>query len=247
MTLLCRRTTRKTGRALAAYLGIRARTTPTDEPLIRWGNSTPPHNTEDLNTGPSISNATDKYRALEILSDAGIRTPPHSRTITDLDTTRPILGRNTHHHGGLGIRLYMQPRDHGAGIRESDFYTQYIPRRREFRVHTALGEVLGVKEKRWDTGSDPHLIQIAWSHRNGWVHLTPRHQPAPLESIARKAAEALSLHFAAVDIILGEDPRHLYVLELNTAPGLWPQMLKAYGDTIAAHAGLETHPETVGE
>jgi hypothetical protein len=139
------------------------------------------------------------------------------------DVGFPCLGRMTSHRGGTDVKVYMQSYDitvQGA----SAFYTKYIPKVAEYRVHVAFGRIIKASQKRC---RDIDLYDpIVWNHGTGHHFITNPALDARLH-LATGAVEALGLHFGAVDMIKGEDDS-FYVLEVNTAPGLIETTRGAY-------------------
>jgi cyanophycin synthetase len=75
----------------------------------------------------------------------------------------------------------------------------------------AAGEKVGVSGKS-NTGSEQQSDRV--------------HLPAAAKELARRAAAAVGVRLAGVDLILGEDDAVLAVLEVNTTPGLhWHELV----------------------
>lgn len=126
----------------------------------------------------------------------------------------PFFARNLKHTKGRDIQV-KGPDEHGV---RGDYYTQYIPHTREFRVWAYRGLHLGTYEKirRFRRGRrHPDMI---WNWRNGYAFEFLAEAPDNLKQIGRDAVAALDLDFGAVDVIQTSDGRYL-VLEVNTAPG----------------------------
>lgn len=217
-----------TGRALGEGLGIpHGRDMDNSERydyLIRWGSTRsirwiPAIKT--FNRRSSISNNTDKYNSLSVMSEAGVPTPRFNRSSSHIDF--PAIGRSNNHMGGRDVQLYMQRTDI-EHVGPSDYYVHYIPKMLEYRVHIIGNEVVKVSQKvRTEDGEyDP----VVWNYGNGFTFRNPREEHAGLY-FAMAAVRALDLDFGAVDLIIGEDNRP-YVLEVNTAPGLDEPSLDIY-------------------
>lgn len=162
----------------------------------------------------------DKYRELVALDDAQVQTVPFSRSAADLDA--PIFGRKFHHSKGADIFVYnIRPLLRGDHL--SDFYTQLIPKVREYRVWVFRDKCLATYEK---VLTYQHKLgkrgrsKAVWNWGNGYAFEFRQGENVPkrLKALGMSAVEALGLDFGAVDII--EDAHGwFYVLEVNTAPG----------------------------
>ncbi len=221
--------TSTTGRALAERLGIRGGTHPPTERigvLIRWGSTERVQLVPRfvLNRANAISLATDKIRSLETLKTQGVTVPD----ITSLDAANaakgliklPALGRKRHHTQGQDIVLCMQAADVKRCIArgESDYFVNYIPTKREYRLHVFNNKIIRINQKLLKDGNTwvPFIRNID----NGYVFGQPRKPLAQdQEQLAVKAVRALGLDFGAVDLILADDMK-AYVLEVNTGPAL---------------------------
>jgi glutathione synthase/RimK-type ligase-like ATP-grasp enzyme len=144
---------------------------------------------------------------------------------------------------GAGIVVLNDARDTRAKL-----YTQYIPKKNEYRVHVVAGNVIDVTEKRKandaeqrrnqrDPGPlpergrpEPHQVR---NTANGYVfcHEGVKPSPAVLDA-GRKAVQALGLDFGAVDVIWNEKKQAAYVLEVNTAPGIAETSAKKYAEAF---------------
>jgi hypothetical protein len=215
-----------TGRVLAEALGAEHGTTcpaPTDV-LIRWGSRVGPDGAHQrrINNVSAIAAASDKLGSLSKLREAGVRVPDFSTDPTELEF--PFLGRKRSHARGTDVVLCLQAGDYKR--RPRDYYVQYVPTLREFRVHVVGDEVIRVQGKFLD---HPELA-VPWirNHAHGYRFRAPRRRlnRGRLEQ-AVLAVKALGLDFGAVDLLIGDDGQ-TYVLEVNTAPSCSPLTGGAY-------------------
>lgn len=202
--------------------------------LIRWGNSGEPEYDQIMdkvvNTSEAIQRATDKFGSLELFREAGLTVPDFDRDPEALfeRVGFPILGRNARHARGTDIKLCLQKRDYA---RPRDFYTQYIPTKREFRVHVVGNEVVRVQGKYLDFPER----KKAWirNYESGYRFRNPRLRlHSERLQAAVTAVSAIGLDFGAVDLIIGDD-NSTYILEVNTAPSCSPLTGAAYVTGIA--------------
>lgn len=137
-------------------------------------------------------------------------------------------------HSGDGI-VIIEKGTPLAQWTEAPLYTKYVWKEKEFRVHVVNGVAIDTQRKI----KDPDREVVNWkvrSHDNGFIFARNNiaHDPAR-DCLAIAAIEALGLNFGAVDII--EDKKGiLYVLEVNTAPGLEGQTIDNYALAFRSHA-----------
>lgn len=113
-------------------------------------------------------------------------------------------------------------------------YTKYTKKKREFRVHIFKDKVVGVLEKRkragWENERDTRIRNTA----NGYVFC--RHigtnLPAGTRELALAARAVTQSDFVGVDIGYNEKRNHLFVIEVNSAPGIEGTNVHDYVDTI---------------
>lgn len=193
----------------------------TNKKIIRWGNriEIDTNNSIVYNTATAIARATDKKETRRILSEKGIRVP---KAITpDMNNIDfPVIARPRVHAKGrnfvvLRDRAEFYP--HWIRNNENWYYSEFVDKVKEFRVHCAHGRILNYLEK-----PNPGNGQIAWNRAlNGeaFDNVKWSDYDARVAHECLKAVEALGLDFAGVDVIVdaGGNP---YVLELNTGPTL---------------------------
>jgi len=114
-----------------------------------------------------------------------------------------------------------------ADLPDAPLYVQYIPKKKEFRVHVWDNEVVFVQEKRRRQGSN---ADAKIRNHGDWVFCFNNiAEPADLRAVALAAAAAVG-HSGAVDIIYNERKNKCYALEINSAPGLCPTSAKKYAE-----------------
>lgn len=191
---------------------------------INWGRATA--NTE-LN--PDISNVTNKKRMRELFAEKEVPAPrlvPVQMAEREvLNTT--LIGRPDKHTRGRALWICRTPRDVRKALRgtrrkrAATHFMEYIHTEvapREYRVHVFMGKSLRISEKMFGTtGETAHGLYTTGK---------PRHNVKHVRKAAKKAVEAVGLHFGAVDVLAGDD--NAYVLEVNAAPGLGGSMPRVY-------------------
>ena len=227
-----------TAQALAGVLNIRAVSQVTDprvNKLIRWGSTTVVRKRprQVLNKRNSILQAVDKLATLIMLSNKGIRVPQFfSMDNYEGQQRFPYLVRTINHTQGRDIQLCLQQRDlEKARVNGYDYAIQYIPTKREYRIHVFKGEIIKTSEKV-ETNPENAVPYI----RNLDHGYTFRHERTDIsresEWLAVEAVRALNLDFGAVDLVVSDDEIS-YVLEVNTAPSLIDSGVERYGEKLA--------------
>jgi glutathione synthase/RimK-type ligase-like ATP-grasp enzyme len=202
------------------------------------GLATPSVVSNSFDAVATASNKLSTFRALENVD--GVRIPVFS---TDGDVAKSwlrdgigvVCRTKLSGHSGDGIVLVTQP---DQEIVQAPLYVQYVKKQKEFRVHVAFGEVIDVQEKRKKRSEDengegvPTNYQIR-NHQTGWVYCREDiTEPGSLRSMAITTVSSLGLEFGAVDLIYNEKRNEVYVLEVNTAPGLEGTTVEKYAEAF---------------
>lgn len=197
--------------------------------IINWGRMHPPNNTM-LN-----QSMLDKYTQLQRLDHCGVSVPTYYDSQYNfkslLKKNYPILGRNFHHSRGRDIKLISSY----STMRPANFYTKFIPKVREYRVHILAYK--GTLHGAYVTEKVPYTNDsIIWNNKNSkFINMLDKNSfrqfgvPSGLTDLAYQAMKAVNLDFGAVDIIEDKEGG-LYVLEINTAPRLMDYRRKHYID-----------------
>lgn len=200
-----------TGRELNTMLNERGLLRGKVQGIVNYGYGGADEHLPTLNRWAGTFN---KLQELRRLKDQGVRTVPFAMHAGELRGV--VLGRKLHHTRGTDIKM-------GPGAR-GDYFTQLVPKDREFRVWSFRGKHLATYEKVLEypgrNGRHGRNREV-WNWRNGYAYrfVDPEGVPKALREVGAMAVDALSLDFGAVDIIYGTDRRY-YVLEVNTAPGV---------------------------
>lgn len=199
--------------------------------IINWGVSNSNKFLIDhviLNRPDSVAVTVNKLESFKALTAANVMTVPW--------TTNILLAREWQAAGQTIVCRKILTGSAGNGIiiiskneelLEVPLYSRYIFKTKEFRVHATTKKVLSTSRKI----RDPNKQVTSWkirSHDNGFIFQHNNIQPdEKRDELAIQAIKALNLDFGAVDII--EDKQgQLYVLEVNTAPGLEGQTVQVY-------------------
>jgi hypothetical protein len=127
----------------------------------------------------------------------------------------------------------------GDMVPPAPLYTGYIPKKAEFRVHVFKEKVIDVQQKKKCKAFDGQRNTRIRNSHNGYVYCRDGIvTPVGLASLAIKAVKALDYSYGAVDIIYNENQNRLYVLEVNSRPGLMGTTLNNYVSAIKEHHQL---------
>ena len=191
-----------------------------DSILIRWGNrvSIPTNNKSiTYNRMDAINNATNKQQSRVIFADKGIRSAKLVTPTSVQGNQFPVIARPHKHSKGKNFVILT---DIGMFQRHYDsnntawYYSEFINKEREFRVHCAHGKVLAIMEK-------PAGVGIAWNRAQNHEAFVRVKQSNYIKDVCLeglKAVTALGLDFAGVDVLL--KGAKAYVIEANTSPTL---------------------------
>lgn len=117
-------------------------------------------------------------------------------------------------------------------------YTKYTKKKREFRVHIFKDKVVQIVEKRkrsgWSADRDTRIRNTA----NGYVFCrNVDNIPSGLSELALKASLVTNSDFRGVDIGYNELKDQLFVIEVNSAPGVEGSNVDDYVNTILSYQG----------
>lgn len=116
-------------------------------------------------------------------------------------------------------------------------YTQYKKKKREFRVHVFKDQVVNVVEKRkrkeFAGERDTKIRNLA----NGYVFCQAvENEPEGLRALAIQAAKVSPSDFRGVDIGYNEKKDELFVIEVNSAPGIEGTNVDKYLEAMVKYA-----------
>jgi glutathione synthase/RimK-type ligase-like ATP-grasp enzyme len=186
-----------------------------------------------VNSPLNVAAAHNKLIAFDLLQHDGVSIPKFTTSKEEaakwLADGSTVLARTAKGQGGSGIQVVKD----GEDLPDAELYTQYIKKKKEFRVHVFKGKAILVQEKRKKKNVEANYI--VRSHNNGWVFCTKDiHEPDGLRVLGVAAVASLGLDFGAVDIIWNEKQNKCFVLEVNSAPGLCPTTTELYCNEISS-------------
>lgn len=228
--------------------------------VINWGCPVrPPHIPEDalvLNRFEAVAIASDKLKSLNVMVDGGVRCPPFTTSKDEaydwLEAGKTVVVRKIlNGHGGKGIEIYEPGCMDDADwvLPDAPLYTQYVPKKSEYRIHVMNGRVIDVTRKTLREDYEDKK-NVNWKVRNldnGFIfsrfnknYLDRNNNPqeeiyivnGAIKAEARRAVKVLGLDFGAVDIIWNEKYQKAFVLEVNTAPGVADTAAERYANNF---------------
>ena len=114
-------------------------------------------------------------------------------------------------------------------------YTKYKKKKREFRVHVYKDKVVAITEKRKRSGFEGQRDTKIRNLANGYVFCqTVENVPEGLEALALAASRVSPSDFRGVDIGYNEGNNDLFVIEVNSAPGIAGSNAAAYTEAIVS-------------
>lgn len=175
------------------------------------------------NSPTYVALASNKLKTFQKFNEEGVSCVPWTTNTGDgaglveewLSEDKTVFARKyLSSHSGKGIVIIKSMED----FVQAPLYTQYVKKKKEFRVHVFQEEVFLVQEKKKKVGGESNLIR---SHDNGYVYcFNDIVEPEELRQLAVNACKAVGVNHAGVDIIWNEKQNKCYVLEINTAVGL---------------------------
>ena len=204
-------------------------------PFINWGASKIKREVHPgvgiYNHPDAVATAANKLKTFLCL-DQIVNIPDYTTDIVEakewLNAGITIVERHTlTGHSGAGIRLvnFDEELDPKAKL-----YVKYIKKADEYRLHVFDGKVFFVQRKA--RARDVPDDQVNWqvrNHANGFIYANQDVEIAQVAChMAVEAVATLGLDFGAVDMIYNVRKAAYYVLEVNTAPGLFGTTLDKY-------------------
>ena len=210
--------------------------------VINWGNTSPQiddkENVKWINHPDVVASSVNKIETFKKLYQY-VACVPHTtnpdKAVSWLREGREVVARKKiNGMGGEGITLC----NYESGIPLVPLYTLYIPKKSEFRVHYVKG--LGViKIQRKARKLDVPLDRVNWKIRNinnGFIYALADDVDMSIQirlaEMAKTAITKLGLDFGCLDVIYNETSDCLYLLEVNSAPGLSETTAKDYARNL---------------
>ena len=193
--------------------------------VVRWGTTQQMltnNKTVVYNSCTAIKNATDKKLSRELFIEENVSCPKLVTKTNVVTNDLPIIARPFIHSKGKNFIVLNTIAEFNNHFNPQTFYySNFIDKDREFRVHVGHSKALAILEK-----IKPQDGGIAWNRAQNdvdpfeyinWGEVdTQKLHCVLLEAI--KAVKAVGLDMGGVDVMLKDGVA--YVLEVNTAPTL---------------------------
>lgn len=172
-----------------------------------------------------INTAVSKVRTFAALEKANVHFPPYSTDWRTIAGRGKYLARTDFQTGGRGI-VILDKDSPPPSDRTFDFYSLVIAKSYELRLHIFGDQVICEQFKFIPSGSKVLIRSYdngaRFSNKSLEHHLTPE-LSGKVRTTAIAAVRAVGIDFGAVDLFIGAKTNDVYVLEVNTAPGLSSQ------------------------
>jgi glutathione synthase/RimK-type ligase-like ATP-grasp enzyme len=222
------------------YIGIRPVKRPSfknGDKVIFWGSRA------QLNTGGAIvynapeklAHASKKGLARKILKEKKLAIPKTEFSVDAAmrNLTFPMIVRPESHRAGKDFYVCNTRDELTRSFKKvkNGYISEFYPKQKEYRIHTASGKALLVKQKP----EPDDKTEIAWNfaqNEKPWTTIDRKDYDIEMLKLAIEAIKVLELDFGAVDIMAFPTKRNLpkYVItEVNTAPSYTPYLIEKYG------------------
>lgn len=175
----------------------------------------------------------DKITQYEYFKAQGIPalefTTSHQEALAWVQEGKCVVARTlTRASEGKGIVVAETPEQ----LPKAPVYTVYKKKKREYRVHVYEDKVVCVLEKRKKKGFDGVDAKIR-NTANGYVFCRQDvTEPEGIRELAIKASKVTNSAFKGVDIGYNEKLNQLFVIEVNSAPGMEGTTVQQYTQAI---------------
>ena len=141
--------------------------------------------------------------------------------------------------GGQGISI-LKSLDDWDNKKKFAFFTKYIPKKAEYRVHVFNQKVIAVSRKVMRQGEEPKNGWEIRSHDNGFIFQNedPKDVPKKVLDSAINCCILLGMHFGGVDVIWNDKRKQAYVCEINSAPGIEGSTVDTYAKAIEDYIAI---------
>jgi glutathione synthase/RimK-type ligase-like ATP-grasp enzyme len=185
--------------------------------------------------GQSV-NKLDQYQWFLEQDIPALEFTANPNTVVDwLNEGNTVFGRK-YLNASCGKGIVVIEPNNDAQIPILPVYTKYKKKKREFRVHVFKDQVVAVVEKKrrkeFNGERDTKIRNLA----NGYVFVQAvENEPEGLRTLALAASKVSPSDFRGVDIGYNEKKDQLFVIEVNSAPGIEGNNVNKYVEAIAQY------------
>jgi hypothetical protein len=185
-------------------------------------------------------NPLNKVQQFERFNRGGVSCPQHATTAEGARAlnVKTLFARTLiNATNGRGIVEFDSD---AAEYPRAPLYTEYIPKKSEYRFHVFNGEVIDIQQKKKKRGFENERDTRIRNLNNGYIYcrdgIVP---PDGSADLAVRAVAALGYLYGAVDLIYNEKRNQCYVLEVNSRPGLMGTTVEKYAEALIRTFQLE--------
>ena len=189
--------------------------------IINWGRSDAPDNDNVINKGCYVSRTVNKDGYLHDLEDNHIPVPA-IRDAGDALQDRSWVIRPNVHEEGREFNLHNVEVDGTIRVPEDHHATLFISPTREYRIWFA-----GNSHKTAKRTPRPSEDETDESCRSKWGYRNCDNFPGAIE-LVKKARAVVPIQFGAFDLLWATEERKWYILEVNSAPSLDTDSVRAF-------------------
>jgi hypothetical protein len=176
-------------------------------------------------------NPLNKIEQFKAFTEHGVSCPKWTTNRNDVESLgKVVFARQLiNATNGRGIIEFNV----GDEVPPAPLYTEYIPKKAEYRVHVMNGRAIDVQQKKKKRGFEGERDTRVRNCKNGYCYT--RNDivvPDGLLDLAVRAVVAVGYNYGAVDCIYNEKRNCCYVLEVNTRPGLTGTTIEKYAKEI---------------
>lgn len=190
--------------------------------VINYGFSRDIHANNLINRTRPIRNSINKIDTLSLLDDEDKIIVPFTlnkdTAFAWLDAGHSVVCRGrVDGSNSAGTMIVADAKD--LNETPAQFWTQYVPHTNEYRVNLWRDKVVSVYDKVERDVGDGEGMCFSFELFQG------QDEHPQLVALAKKVYDKIGLDWCGVDVLRGEDG-HLHVLEVNSAPVLYPYTLR---------------------
>ncbi len=203
-----------------------------------WRATTPKVNRNNLRYGDAVNKLT-QYQWFKEQGLSALEFTTHAEEAFKWNESGDtVIGRMLL-NASCGKGIVVQEPGLQNFVMNCPVYTKYKPKKREFRVHVFKDKVVAIVEKKLRAGQPPAKVR---NLANGYVFC----QEFVLSDELRNRITTLSLaaskvslsDFKGVDLGYNEKKDDLFVIEVNSAPGIEGSNVNNYVEAIKNHVHI---------